>query len=140
MGQLNLSPSTNVLSIGAARVAKGAANSKAHDNLSVATHPALPLTLQRLELIRALAKEALRSADDPIAHRPDPTRQTIITPSDRPVGSQARPNQILLVLPGQIRTLVTVLIFVALLPNLTLAPILWLLADRPGERPPMAAT
>src|SRR6185312_2898922 len=58
----------------------------------------------------------------------------------RPVGSQARPNQILLVLPGQIRTLVTVLIFVALLPNLTLAPILWLLADRPGERPPMAAT
>ena len=136
MGQLKLSPSTNVLSIGAARVVRGAANSQAYDNLSVATQPSLPLTLQRLELIKALAKETLRSAEDPIAQRHDPPRQPITAPSDRPVGSQARPNQILLVLPRQIRTLVTVLIFVALLPNLTLAAILWLrVADRPASMP-----
>jgi hypothetical protein len=136
MAQLKLSPSTNVLSIGAARVVRGAANSQAYDNLSVATQPSLPLTLQRLELIKALAKETLRSAEDPIAQRHDPPRQPITAPSDRPVGSQARPNQILLVLPRQIRTLVTVLIFVALLPNLTLAAILWLrVADRPASMP-----
>jgi len=44
-----------VLSIGAARILR--APNKPNDGLSVATQPPLPLTPQRLKLIKALTKE-----------------------------------------------------------------------------------
>jgi hypothetical protein len=121
-----------VLSIGAARILRAA--NKPNDSLSVATQPPLPLTPQRLELIKALTKEMSRSPDERIA-LPLP-RQRIIAQNDRRPGGQAQPSQILLVLPRQIRVLLTVLIFVALLPNFTLVPLLWLrFLDRPASAP-----
>jgi hypothetical protein len=129
MDQLMLSL---VLSIGAARILRAA--NKPNDSLSVATQPPLPLTPQRLELIKALTKEMSRSPDERIA-LPLP-RQRIIAQNDRRPGGQAQPSQILLVLPRQIRVLLTVLIFVALLPNFTLVPLLWLrFLDRPASAP-----
>jgi hypothetical protein len=131
MDQLMLSL---VLSIGAARILRAA--NKPDDSLSVATQPPLPLTPQRLELIKALTKEMSRSPDERIA-QPLP-RQRIIAQNDRRPGGQAQPSQILLVLPRQIRVLLTVLIFVALLPNFTLVPLLWLrFLDRPASAPEM---
>jgi len=126
MDQLMLSL---VLSIGAARVLRTAAN-KTYDSLSVATQPPLPLTRQRLELIKALTKETSHSSDQRIA-QPRP-RQTIIAQTDRRPGGQAHPSQLLLVLPRKIWVLLSVLIFVALLPNLTVVPLFWLrFLDRP---------
>ena len=51
MGALKLIPPTNVLSLSVARVFKG--EGKANNHLSGATEPPLPLTTQRLELIKA---------------------------------------------------------------------------------------
>jgi hypothetical protein len=129
MDQLMLSL---VLSIGAARILRAA--NKPNDSRSVATQPPLPLTPQRLGLIKALAKEMSRSPDERIAQ--PPPQQPIIAQNDRRPGGQAQPSQILLVLPRQIRVLLTVLIFVALLPNFTLVPLLWLrFVDRPASAP-----
>jgi hypothetical protein len=130
MDQLMLSL---VLSIGAARVLRTAAN-KTNDSRSVATQPPLPLTPQRLGLIKALAKEMSRSPDERIAQ--PPPRQPIIAQNDRRPGGQVQPSQILLVLPRQIRVLLTALIFVALLPNFTLVPLFWLrFLERPASTP-----
>src|SRR4029450_11105279 len=127
MSQLMLSL---VLSIGAARLLRAA--NKPNDSLSVVTQPPLPLTPQRLELIKALAKETSRSPDQRIAQ--PPPRQ--IAQNDRRSGAQAQPSQILLMLPRQIPVLLAVLIFVALLPNFTLVPLVWLrFLDRPASAP-----
>jgi hypothetical protein len=127
MSQLMLSL---VLSIGAARLLRAA--NKPNDSLSVVTQPPLPLTPQRLELIKALAKETSRRPDQRIAQ--PPPRQ--IAQNDRRSGAQAQPSQILLMLPRQIRVLLAVLIFVALLPNFTLVPLFWLrFLDRPASAP-----
>jgi hypothetical protein len=128
MGQLMLSPSANVLSIGAARVKRTEAkNTTAH--LPVTLQPPLPLTPQRLELIKALAKEMSRSAAERIG--PPAPRQLTVAQN-----AQEQPSQVLLVLPKKIWALLTVLILVALLPNLTLAPIFWLrFLDKPTSTP-----
>jgi hypothetical protein len=128
MGQLMLSPSANVLSIGAARLKRPEAK-KTTAHLPVTLQPALPLTPQRLELIKALAKEMSRS-----------TAGRTVLPAPRqlanPQNGQEQPNQVLLVLPKKIWALLTVLILVALLPNLTLAPIFWLrFFDKPASTP-----
>src|SRR5262245_47952166 len=121
-----------VLSIGAARLLRAA--NKPNDSLSVVTKPPLPLTPQRLELIKALAKEMSRSPDQRIAQ--PPPRQPLVAQNDRQSGAQAEPSQILLVLPRQIWIFLTVLIFVALLPNFTLVPLFWLrFLDRPASAP-----
>jgi Bacterial SH3 domain len=130
MGQLMLSPSANVLSIGAARVKRTAAkNTTAH--LPVTLQPPLPLTPQRLELIKTLAKEMSRSPSR-IAHPPPPQDLG----RDNQQGKTPQPSQVLLVLPRKFWVLVAALIFSALLPNLTLAPIFWLrFFDKPIARP-----
>ena len=128
MGQLMLSPSANVLSIGAARVKRTEAKTTtAH--LPVNLQPPLPLTPQRLELIKALAKEMSRSTAERIG--PPAPRQLTVAQN-----AQKQPSQILLVLPKRIWALLTVLISVALLPNLTLAPIFWIrFFDKPTSTP-----
>jgi hypothetical protein len=88
MDQLMLSL---VLSIGAARVLRTAAN-KTNDSRSVATQPPLPLTPQRLGLIKALAKEMSRSPDERIAQ--PPPRQPIIAQNDRRPGGQVQPTAV----------------------------------------------
>jgi hypothetical protein len=130
MGQLMLSTSTNILSIGAARVKKAADRNRS-DNLPGSVRPALPLTPERLELIKSLARQMSRSTAERMAQ--PPPRQTI--PNDRIPRSQTQSSQILLVLPRQLWVLLT-LIFIALLPNLTLIPIFWLrFLDRPASTP-----
>src|SRR4026209_1032452 len=129
MDQLMLSL---VLSIGAARVLRLAAN-RTNDSLSVATQPPLPLTPQRLGLIKALAREMSRSPDQRIAQPPP---QQLVPQNVRQPGGQAQPSQILLALPRQIRVLLTALIFAALLPNFTLVPLFWLrFLYRPASAP-----
>jgi hypothetical protein len=126
MDQLMLSL---VLSIGAARILS-AANKPDDSLLSAAMQPPLPLTPRRLELIKALTKGMSPSPNELIAQTP--SQKTIIAQKDRrPVGED-RPSQLLLVLPKKIWVLLSVLIFVALLPNFTLVPLLWLrFFDRP---------
>ena len=118
-----------VLSIGAARILKAA--NKAENSLPTATQPPLPLTPQRLELIKALTREMSRER---IAH--PPSQEIIVTRKNGwPVG-QAQPSQLMLVLPKKMWIVLSVLIFVALLPNFTLAPLLWLrVLDRPARAP-----
>lgn len=130
MDQLMLSL---VLSIGAARLLKAA--NKPDNSLSAVTQPPLPPTPQRLELIKALTKGMSRSPDERIAQAPP--QQTIFTQKDRlPVG-QDQPSQLLLVLPKKIWVFLSVLIFLALLPNFTLLPLLWLrFLDRPAATIP----
>jgi hypothetical protein len=124
MSQLMLSL---VLSIGAARLLRAA--NKPNDSLSVVTQPPLPLTPQRLELIKALAKEMSRSPAERIGQ--PPPRELTVAQKD-----QQQPSQVLLVLPRKLWALLTALILVALLPNLTLAPIFWLrFFDRPTSTP-----
>jgi len=127
MGQLMLSPSANVLSIGTARVKRTAAkNTTAY--LPVTLQPPLSLTPQRLELIKTLAKEMSRSPSERIAHPPRPQDLG----RDNQQGKTPQPSQVLLVLPRKFWILLAALIFIALLPNLTLAPIFWLrLFDKP---------
>jgi hypothetical protein len=130
MDQLMLSL---VLSIGAARILKAA--NKPENSLPTVTQPPLPLTPQRLELIKALTREMSRRAE-PTAETPP--KQTIVAQKyRRPVG-QHQPSPVVLVLPKKMWILLGVLIFVALLPNFTLAPLLWLrFLDQP---PPPAVT
>jgi len=119
-----------VLSIGAARILR--APNKPNDSFSVATQPPLPLTPQRLKLIKALTKEMSGSPDERIA-QPAPQQSIIAQNAPRP-GGQAQPSQLLLVLPRKIWALLSVLIFVALLPNFTLVPLLWLrFLERPAS-------
>jgi hypothetical protein len=128
MGQLMLGPSANVLSIGAVRNKKTAAKNTSH-NLPVTLQAPLTLTPQRLELIKALAKEMSRSPAERIGQ--PPPRQLTVAQKD-----QQQPSQVLLVLPRKLWALLTALILVALLPNLTLAPIFWLrFFDRPTSTP-----
>ena len=130
MDQLMLSL---VLSIGAARILKAA--NKPGNSLSAVTQPPLPPTPQRLELIKALTKGMSRSPDARIAQAPP--QQTIIAQKDRQSVGEDQPSQLLLVLPKKIWVLLSVLIFLALLPNFTLLPLLWLrFLDRPAATIP----
>ena len=127
MGQLMLSPSANVLSIRDPRVKRTAAKiTRAH--LPGTLQPPLPLTPQRLALIKTLAKEMSRSPSERIA---DPPRPQDLG-RDNQQGKTPRPSQVLLVVPRKFWILLAALIFIALLPNLILAPIFWLrLFDKP---------
>ena len=122
MAQLMLSRSTNVLSIGAARGKRTTA--KTSDNLPITFRPPLPLTPQRLQLIKALAKEMSRNTAERTA-QPPPRRLTLMQ-KDPQVGKKDQPSQVLLVLPRKSWVLLSAVILVALLPNLTLPPIFWL--------------
>ncbi len=134
MGALKLIPPTNVLSLRVAPVLKGETNcqgeAKASNHLPGATEPPLPLTPQRLELIKAYAKNSLRSAEGPtaerIAQRFAPRAQATPPSGDHRFAAHTPLTPPLLALASGIRTLAGVLILVALLPNLTLGAFFWL--------------
>jgi hypothetical protein len=144
MGALKLIPPTNVLSLRVAPVLKGEANcqgeAKACKHLPGATEPPLPLTPQRLELIKAYAKNPLRSAEGPtaarIAQRFAPRAQATPPSGDHRFAAHTPLTPPLLALASGIRTLAAVLILVALLPNLTLGAFFWLrVIDTPWSQP-----
>jgi hypothetical protein len=142
MGLHELSPPT-VLSSRVARFSKGVANSnvkaKANNHLSGATEPPLPLTPQRLELIKAYGKSPLRSADGLTASRMAQRfapRAPVAPPSgDHRSAADTRLTAPLSALASGIRTLTAVLVVVALLPNLTLAAFWLRVIDMPWSEP-----
>jgi len=115
MGQLKLIPPSNVLSLNVARVLRRKANpqteAKSFKPFSGATQPPLPLTAERLALIKAYAKPAPRDADStPVPQRSAYHAQTLTT----------------LASSSGLQKLIGILILIAILPNLTLAAIFWL--------------
>jgi len=134
MGQLKLGPPDNVLKAEANCLVKAKANS----HLSAAAELTPPLTAQRLKPIKADTKHHLRSAEEPTAARRfAPGAQAVAASSDQQVADQT-PLSPLLAFSSGIRTLVAVLILVALLSNLTLGAIFWLgVINTPWSRPVM---
>jgi hypothetical protein len=137
MGQPKLIPPTNVLSLRVAQVVKGEANchgeAKAESYLPGAIEPPLPLTPQRLELIKAYLNDPLCRDEELTATRiPEsmaPRASAMPPAAHTPVTSP------LFALASGIRTLTAVLVVVALLPNLTLA-VFWLrMIDMPWSEP-----
>jgi hypothetical protein len=137
MNQLKLIPPSNVLPLKAARVLRGEA--KENDHLPGATQPSLPLTPQRLELIKAYGKPPVRNAEKPAA-TPIPSSFAARARAAPPVRDNRLGNTPLtplrLALSSGIRRLVAGLILVAVLQILTLGAILWLgLINAPWSRP-----
>jgi SH3 domain-containing protein len=146
MGQLKRMPQTNVLALKVARAWQGEANgagvTKANGHRPGTTEAGLPLTPQRLELVKAYARHALRHAPAPsasqIAQRFAP-RAEAAPPSDAPYPA-AKAAQVVpfAMLASGIRRLTGLVILAALLPNLTLA-VFWLrLTEPPWSRPVVA--
>jgi Bacterial SH3 domain len=156
MGQAELR-SPSILSPKSGPFAKGVANSnvvannnvkteaktEANNHLLGRTEPALPVTPERLELIKAVAKGRARLADEAatsrIAQRFAPRAPDVPPPAEAKPGAVAPQTMPLAGLNSGIRKLTAVLIVAALLPNLTLA-LFWLgLIDPPwseGPAPP----
>lgn len=140
LAQLELNPPT-VLSTGVTRLSKGVANSNlkagANGHLPGATEPSLTLTPERLELIKAYAKDPLLNADGLTAPR-IAQRFAPHAPAALPSGdhrSTAPLTGPLSTLTSKIRTLTAVLVVATLLPNLTLAAF-WLgMVDMPWSEP-----
>jgi hypothetical protein len=150
MGQLKLSPSANVLSLGAARASKGdvepppeaKTEAKANGYRPGAMEPSLPLTPERLELIKAYAASSLRHARAPsasqMARRFAPHAQAAPPAGEHRPHRQPGPTPLatpLFALASGIRTLAAVLLLVAVLPNLILGAIFWLRLDPPWSQP-----
>lgn len=140
MGQPKLSP-TNVLPLGAVRVAKREADSRAEaktNGHAPGTIAPLPPTSERLERIKAAAKNDLRlrgvqgSTAPQMAQRFAPRAQAAPSSADYRVAGQAPLAAPLLALSSGIRTLAAVLILVAVLPNVILGAFLWF---RPAVSP-----
>ena len=125
MRQLKLIPSSNVLPLKIARALRQAnpdGEANADNWLPGATEPPLPLTLQRLELIKAILKDPLDSAEESTATRmPQPVALAQPAPPAPDQSLAATPLLTsLLTISSGIRMLAAALILVALLPNLTL--------------------
>jgi len=116
-------------------VANSNVKAEANTHLSGATEPPLPVTPERLELIKACARGRLRTADDAatsrIAKRFAPRAPAV--PHSEPAHPEALPPRTspLIALTSGIRILTAVLIVAALLPNLTLAALWFDLIDPP---------
>jgi hypothetical protein len=142
MGELKLP--TNVLSLGAVRASKGEAESrpeaKANGYRPGAMEPPLPLTPERLELIKAYAAHSLRHTRAPsasqMAQRFAPRAQAAAPSGNaRPAGQMPLAPPLFALASG-IRTLAAVLILVAVLPNAILGAIFWLrLSEAPWSQP-----
>jgi len=141
MAQLKLMTQTNVLALPAAQGSRGEANGRAeakpNGHRPSAVQPPLPVTPQRLELIKACANHALRGAKAPtasqIAQRFAP-RAEAGPPASTPHPAPQEPAPFAMLASG-IRRLTTLVIIAALLPNLTLAAF-WLgLVEPPWSRP-----
>lgn len=142
MGQLELMPSTNVLSLRVARAWKGEAHrgaASANARALGATEAGLPLTPQRLELVKAYANGALRSAQAPtasqIAQRFAPQAEAAPPAGHPQPASHASLTAPFSTLASGIRRLTVVVVVVALLPNLTLAAFWLRLIDAPWSQP-----
>jgi hypothetical protein len=142
MGQLKFKPQTNVLALKVARAWQGDANgrseAKTNGHRPGATEAGLELTPQRLELVKAYAKNALRHAQAPsasqIAQRFAPRAEEAPPSAPAP---HAAPGGPFAVLASGIRKLTAVLVVAALLPNLTLAAFWLRLIEPPWSRPVM---
>ena len=135
MGQLKFSGPSNVLSLRVPRVGKGerAPAAKANTYRPGDIEPPLPLTPERLELIKSYAKNVLRgpagSPASQIAHRFAPRAQEALSGDPRLAAHMPSTA-----LASGIRRLTVVLVAVALVPNLTLA-VFWLgLIDPPWSK------
>jgi hypothetical protein len=142
MGQPKLIPSTNVTSLRVARVVKGEVNyqglAKAKNCLAGTVEPPLPLTPQRLELIKKYLNDHLRRPEEPTATRiPESVapRAQAVAPADA-----ATLTGSILALLSRIRTLAAVLVIVALLPNLAVGALLWLIVIDPPSSKPVATS
>lgn len=142
MGQPKLIPSTNVTSLRVARVVKGEVNyqglAKAENYRAGTVEPPLPLTPQRLELIKKYLNDHLRRAEEPTATRiPESVapRAQAVSPADA-----ATLTGSILALLSRIRTLAAVLVIVALLPNLAVGALLWLIVIDPPSSKPVATS
>ena len=143
MGQLKFKPQTNVLALKVARAWQGDANgrsdAKVNGHRLGATEAGLELTPQRLELVKAYAKNALRHAQassaSQIAQRFAP--RAVEAPPSAPA-PRAAPGAPFAVLASGIRKLTAVLVVAALLPNLTLAAFWLRLIEPPWSRPVVA--
>lgn len=143
MGQLKLTPQTNVLSLKVARALNGEAHrpseAKANGHRPGLVEAGLPLTPQRLELIKAYAKSALRTAQAPsasqIAERFAPRPETAAAFGQPHPAPHAAPLAPFATLASGIRRLTAVLVVAALLPNLTLAAFWLRLFEPPWSHP-----
>lgn len=155
MGQLKPAVPNNVLPLKAARVFAGeeSRQDEAKPNGYQANgyrlgdiEPPLPPTPERLALIKACARNALRGAvsgptASQIAQRFAPRAQSAARAGDQRLAVQAPLAPPLFALAAGVRTLAVVLILVAVLPNLVLGAIFWLrLIDPPWaqQAPPQA--
>ena len=139
MRQLKLIPSSNVLSLKIARALRQAnpdGEANADNWLPGSTEPPLPLTLQRLELIKAILKAPLDSGEESTATRmPVALAQPAPPAPDQSLAPTPLLTSLLTISSG-IRLLAAALILVALLPNLTFAAIFWLgLVHSPWSTP-----
>jgi hypothetical protein len=138
MGQLKFKPQTNVLALKVARAgdANGRGEAKTNGHRPGATEAGLELTPQRLELVKAYAKNALRHAQAPsasqIAQRFAPRAEEAPPSAPAP---HAAPGAPFATLASGIRKLTAVLVVAALLPNLTLAAFWLRLIEPPWSRP-----
>ncbi len=129
MGRLKRMNQTNVLSLRVARGSQGEINgageAKANGHRLGATEAGLPLTPQRLELVKAYANNALRAAQAPtalqIAQRFAPKAEDVPPSGAAEPARHAPPGAPFATLATGIRRLTLVLVVAALLPNLTLA-------------------
>ena len=135
MGQLKFSSPSNVLSLRVPRVGKGerAPAAKANAYRPGDIEPPLPLTPERLELIKSYAENVLRGAEgspaSQLAHRFAPRAQEALSGDPRLAAHMPSTA-----LASGIRRLTVVLVAVALVPNLTLA-VFWLgLIDPPWSK------
>lgn len=148
MGELKLKPQTNVLALKIARAGPGEADGPVEAKAAVhrpganghrpgATEAGLPLTPQRLELVKEYARQALRHAHAPsasqIAQRFAPRAEATPAPAQpAPAAPTAAPYTML---ASGIRRLTAVVVIAALLPNLTLAAFWLRLVEPPWSRP-----
>ena len=129
------------------RLAKDVANSNVRErpeHVPGAIEAALPLTPERLELIKAYAENSARRADrvtaSRIAQRFAPRPPAVPHADDPQIGTQSPLAAPFSALASGIHRLTAVLVVVALLPNLTLAA-LWLGAiDLPWSKPATPAS
>jgi hypothetical protein len=123
--------------------AKGDTVSKDDSHQPGSMEAALPLTPQRLELIRACAANALRSGDSMtasrIAQRFAPRAAVMQPARQRPPGAPTLPAATLGALAAGLRRLTVLLLLFTLLPNLTMAAF-WLgLVEPPWSKPAVIA-
>ena len=143
MGRLKLMPRSNVLPLNARVLGRaepnGQAEPKANGYRPTDLEPPLPLTPQRIELIKTFAENLLWGTEgspaSQIARRFAPRAQGRPPSDDPPPASQTQQPAPFSALASGISRLTVVLVSVALLPNLTLAAFWLRVIDPPRSQP-----